>query len=92
MSKRSYLVTDDAVFAAVDEFARQALADGFNPADLSYALAAVAVRMGLSLAPTASIAFAVVMRAVSDAASECAAQNSQDDLHGVTTMCGTTVH
>jgi len=85
---------DDAVVAAVDEFARQALANGCNPAELSCALTSVAVRIGLDLAPNAGIAFAVVLRAVSDAAAEWASsQNSQDaDLDSVTIPCGTTVH
>jgi hypothetical protein len=94
MTKRTSHATDDALIAAVDQFTQQALADGCNPAELSCALTAVAVRIGLDLAPNAGIAFAVVMRAVSDAAAEWASsQNSQDaDLDSVTTLCGTTVH
>ena len=94
MSKRTSLPTHDVLLAAVDQFARQVLADGCNPAELSCALTAVAVRIGLDLAPSAGIAFAVVMRAVSDAAAEWAwSQTSQDaDLDSVTTICGTTVH
>jgi hypothetical protein len=93
MTKKTSFPTDDALLAAVDQFAREALADGCNPAELSCALTAVAVRIGLDLAPSAGIAFAVVMRAVSDAAAEWGwSQTSQDDLDSVTTICGTTVH
>jgi hypothetical protein len=94
MTKRTPFTTDDALLAAVDQFTQQVLADGCNPAALSCALTTVAVRIGLDLAPNAGIAFAVVMRAVSDAAAEWAsAQSSQDtDLEIVTTLCGTTVH
>jgi len=48
----------------------------------------------LELAPSAGIAFAVVMRAVSDAAAEWASSlTSEDaDLDSITTICGTTVH
>jgi hypothetical protein len=91
MTKKTALPTHDALLTAVDQFARQALADGCNPAELSCALTAVAVRIGLDLAPSAGIAFAVVMRAVSDAAAEWgASQTSQDtELDTVTTICGT---
>jgi hypothetical protein len=94
MTKKTSLTRDDALNAAVHQFTQQVLADGCNPADLSCALTAVAVRIGLDLAPSASIAFAVVMRAASDAAADWASsQNSQDaDLDSVTTLCGTTVH
>jgi len=94
MTKKTTLATDDALLAAVDQFTRQALADGCNPAELSCALTAVAVRIGLDLAPSAGIAFAVVMRAVSDAAARWASsQASEDaDLDRVSTICGTTVH
>ena len=94
MTKRTSLLTNEALLAAVDQFSQQALADGCNPAELSCALTAVAVRIGLDLAPSAGIAFAVVMRAVSDAAAEwSSSQTSQDsDLDNVTTICGTTIH
>lgn len=94
MTNKTTLATDDTLLAAVDQFTRQALADGCNPAELSCALTAVAVRIGLDLAPNAGVAFAVVMRAVSDAAAEWASsQTSQDaDLDCVTTICGTTIH
>jgi hypothetical protein len=90
MSKRTLLQTDDALLAAVDQFAREALADGCNPAELSCALTAVAVRIGLDLAPNAGVAFAVVMRAASDAAAQwSSSQTSQDpDLNSLT-ICGT---
>lgn len=94
MTKKTSVPTDDVLLATVDQFARQALADGCNPAELSCALTATALRIGLDLAPSAGIAFAVVMRAASDAAAEWASsQTSQDaDLDTVTTICGTTVH
>jgi hypothetical protein len=94
MTKKTSLAADETLFATVHQFTRQALADGCNPAELSCALTAVAVRIGLDLAPNAGVAFAVVMRAVSDAAAEWASsQSSQDaDLASVTTLCGTTVH
>jgi hypothetical protein len=86
MNKKTPLPTNDALLAPVDQFAQQALTDGCNPA--------IAVRVGLDLAPDASIAFAVVMRAVSDAAAQWASsQAPQDvDLDSVATICGTTVH
>jgi hypothetical protein len=95
MAKRnSSLLTTEALLAAVDQFAQQALADGCNPAELSCALTAIAVRIGLDLAPNAGIAFAVVMRAVSDAAADWAlSQDSQDaDLTDASMICGTTIH
>jgi hypothetical protein len=94
MTKNTSLPTDDALLAAVDQLARRALADGCNPAELSCALTAVAVRIGLDLAPNAGIAFAVVMRAASDAAAQWASsQTSQGtDPNGFSTSCGTTVH
>jgi hypothetical protein len=94
MTKKSSLPTDDALLAAVDQFAQRALTDGCNPAELSCALTAIAVRIGLDLAPNAGIAFAVVMRAVSDAAAQWASsQDSQDaDLTNATMICGTTIH
>jgi hypothetical protein len=93
MTKKNSLPTDDAVLAAVDQFAEQALADGCNPAELSCALTAIAVRIGLDLAPNAGIAFAVLMRAVSDAAAQWAAsQSSPDSDLDVTALCGATVH
>ena len=94
MTKKTSLPADDALLAAVDQFAQQALADGCNPAELSCALTAVAVRIGLDLAPNAGVAFAVVMRAVSDAAAQWASSQSSQgaDLDSVTTICGTTVH
>lgn len=94
MTKKTSPAADDALFSAVHQFTQEALADGCNPAELSCALTAVAVRIGLDLAPNAGVAFAVVMRAVSDAAADWASsQDSQDtDLERVTTLCGTTVH
>jgi hypothetical protein len=94
MTKKTSLTVDDALVATVHQFTQQALADGCNPAELSCVLTAAAVRIGLDLAPSAGIAFAVVMRAVSDAAAEWASsQNSKHaDLDSVTTLCGTTVH
>jgi hypothetical protein len=82
MPTRTSLPTDETVFAAVEQLAQQALAHGCNPAVLSCALTALAVRIGLDLA--------VLMRAVSDAASEHgASQTSQDaDLDPVTKSCG----
>jgi hypothetical protein len=94
MTKKNSFTAEDSLAAAVREFAQQALADGCNPAELSCALTAAAVRIGLDLAPSAGIAFAVVMRAVSDAAAEWASsQNPPDaDLDSVAPFCGTTVH
>jgi hypothetical protein len=94
MTKKTSLASDDTLTAAIHKLAQQALADGCNPAELSCVMTAVAVRVGLELAPNAGAAFAVVMRAASDAAAEwVSSQNSQDaDLESVTTLCGTTVH
>jgi hypothetical protein len=94
MTKKPSLPTDDALLAAVDQFAQWALTDGCNPAELSCALTAIAVRIVLDLAPNAGIAFAVVTRAVSDAAAQWAlSQDSQDaDLNDATMICGTTIH
>jgi hypothetical protein len=94
MTKKVSHFEDETLIAAVQDFAQEALADGCNPAELSCALTGVAVRIGLDLAPSAGIAFAAVMRAVSDAAAAWASsQDSQDtDLDSVTTLCGTTVH
>jgi hypothetical protein len=81
------------VFEAVDQFVRGALEGGCDPAALSAALTLVAVRMGLDLAPNAGAAFAVVLRAASEAAQGWASttprqesdpENSRPD--------GTTVH
>jgi hypothetical protein len=94
MTKKTSFESDDALFTAVHQFTQQALADRCNPAELSCALTAAAVRIGLDLAPNAGVAFAVVMRAASDAAAEWASsQNSADpELESVTTPWGTTVH
>lgn len=94
MTKKASLLTDDTLFAAVDQFAQKALTEGCNPAELSCALTAIAVRIGLDLAPNAGIAFAVVMRAVSNSAAQWAAsQNFPDaDLTDATMICGTTIH
>jgi hypothetical protein len=94
MTKKTSLPIDDVLFATVDQFAQNALTEGCNPAELSCALTAIAVRIGLDLAPNSGIAFAVVMRAVSDSAAEWAA--SQDspgaELTDATMICGTTIH
>src|SRR6516162_6052138 len=55
------LPTNETVFADVEQFVQQALAGGCNPAELSCALTALAVQIGLHLAPSAG-------RAVSSAA------------------------
>jgi hypothetical protein len=68
MAKKTSVPTDDVLLVAVNQFAQQALADGCNPAELSCALTAVALRIGLDLAPNAGLAFAVVMKAANDAA------------------------
>jgi hypothetical protein len=94
MTRKTSLPTDDALLAAVDQFAQKALTEGCNPAELTCALTAIAVRIGLDLAPNAGVAFAVVMRAVSDSAAQWAAsQDSPDaDLTDATIICGTTIH
>src|SRR5215469_10958174 len=66
MTKKTSLLTDEALLATVEQFVRQVLADGCNPAELNCALTTVAARIGLDVAPSDGIAFAVVMRAVSD--------------------------
>jgi hypothetical protein len=91
MTKRTSPPTADALRAAVNQLARQALADGCDPAELSCMLTAVAVRIGLDLAPSAGIAFAVVMRAVSDVAAEWASSRDANP-DSATPPCGTTVH
>jgi hypothetical protein len=85
MAERTFLPTDETVFAAVEQFVRQVLADGYNSAEFGCALAALAVRIGLDLAPSA-----LVMRAVSGAVAESgASQTSQDaDLDTVAMSCG----
>jgi hypothetical protein len=90
MPKRTSHPTDETVFAAVEQFAQQALADGCNPAELCCTLSALAVRIGLDLDPSTGIAFAVVMSAVSDAAAERGASQTSHDanLDIVTTSCG----
>jgi hypothetical protein len=62
--------TDDLTtpLDVVEALVEQALADDMNPAQLSYALIAVATRMGLDLAPDAGQALALVMKASSDVA------------------------
>jgi hypothetical protein len=94
MTKKTSLPIDDALFATVDQFAQKALTEGCNPAELSCALTAIAVRIGLDLAPNAGIAFAVVMRAVSDSAAEWAASQDAPDagLTDATMICGTTIY
>jgi hypothetical protein len=57
-----------SVSQALDELIQHALADGVHPVDLSTALTAAAVRIGLQMAPNAGIALAVVMKALSDIA------------------------
>jgi hypothetical protein len=91
MTKNTSLPTDYTLLAAVDQLAKQALTDGCNPAELSYALTTVAVRVGLDLAPSASIAFALVLKAASDAATQWASsQGSQNaELDGFIASCGT---
>jgi hypothetical protein len=93
MTQKTSSQSDD-VFAAVDQFVRQALEDGCDPAELSAALTLVAVRMGLDLAPSAGAAFAVVMRAASDAAAQWASSQDPQDtgLDGTTMIRGRTVH
>jgi hypothetical protein len=78
MPTRTSLPTDETVFAAVEQFVQQALADGCNPAVLSCALTVLTVRIGL------------LVTAVNAASSECgASQTSQDaDLDPVTKSCG----
>lgn len=94
MTKKITTATDDALLARVEQFTRQALAEGTNPAELSCALTTVAVRIGIDLAPNAGIAFAVVMRAVSDAAAELGlSQAPQDgDLENGVAIGGRTIH
>jgi hypothetical protein len=68
MTKSTFHPTEEALLAAVEQFAQQSLADRCNPAELSRALTAVAVRIGGDLAP----AFAFAMRVVSGAAGRLA--------------------
>jgi hypothetical protein len=91
MTKKNSLLTDDALLAAVDQFAQKALTEGCNPAELSCALTEIAVRIGLDLAPNAGVAFAVVLRAVSNSAAQWAASQNAD-LTDATMICGTTIH
>jgi hypothetical protein len=93
MTKKHSLTGDETLIVAVHNFAQKALADGCNPAELSCVLTIAAVRIGLDFAPNVGVAFAVVMRAVSDTAAEWASsQNSQHtDLESVTTLRGTTI-
>lgn len=85
----------DDVFAAVDQFVRETLEGGCDPAKLSAALTMVAVRMGLDLAPNAGAAFAVVLRAASEAAqswTSASPQQEESDLKRRPPPNATTVH
>jgi hypothetical protein len=74
-------------------FARSAGA-GENSETKVGALTAIAVRIGLDLAPNAGVAFAVVMRAVSDSAAQWASSQGSPDanLTDATMIYGTTIH
>jgi hypothetical protein len=85
----------DDVFAAVDQFVRETLEAGCDPAKLSAALTMVAVRMGLDLAPNAGTALAVVLRAASEAAQSWTTASSPREESDLTTRSlpnATTVH
>lgn len=93
MTTKTLLPDDEKVLAAVHQFTQQLLAAGCNPAELSCALTTVAVRMGLDLAPSAGVVFAVVMRAASDAATEWASSQITDaEAEPAMTLCGQTIH
>jgi hypothetical protein len=94
MTKKPSLAADDELFAAAHRFAQQALADGCRPGELSRALTTIAVRVGLDLAPNAAIALAVVIRAISDAATEGVLLQNSDgaDVESVAKHFETTVH
>ena len=65
---------------AVEAWVEQALANGVDPAQLSYALAAVATRVGLDLAPEAGEALALVMKASSDVAMAWVSEQQEGDF------------
>ena len=94
MTKKLAQFEDQALSDTVSVFAEQLLADGVHPADLSYALTVVAGRLGIGLAPTAGVALAVVMKAVSDVAMEWAGhrQTEVEDVECAQVPLGTTVH
>lgn len=94
MTKKPTLAADDELFAAVHRFAQQALADGCHPGELSRSLTTVAVRVGLDLAPNAAIALTVVMRAISDAATDEVSPQSSNgaNVESVAKHFKTTVH
>ena len=93
MTTKTLLPDDGKVLAAIHQFAQQLLAADCNPAELSCALTTVAVRMGLDFAPSAGVAFAVVMRAASDAAAEWASsQSAEAEAEPPMPLCGRTVH
>jgi hypothetical protein len=93
MTTKPLLPDNRRVLAAVHQFTQQLLAEGCNPADLSCALTTIAVRMGLDLAPSAGVAFAVVMRAASDAAAEWASsQSAEAEAEPAMILCGQTIH
>jgi hypothetical protein len=79
MTKKTSLTWDDALIAGLHQCTQRALAEGCNPAELSRALTVVAVRIGLDLAPSAGVAFAIAMRAASDAAAEWASSQHPQD-------------
>ena len=92
MTTKTLQPDEGKAVAAVDQFTRQLLAEGCNPAELSCALTTIAVRMGLDLAPSAGVAFAVVMRAASDAAAEWASSQSTAEAEAAMPVCGQTIH
>jgi len=53
------------------------LDEEINPADISFALAAMAIDVGLNFAPTKEIAFSVVLRAIQEVAENHAASENE---------------
>ena len=68
------------VFDIVEAFIQERLADGANPAQLSYTLTAAATQMGLALAPAPAEALALIMKASSDVAMAWISEQQEDDL------------
>lgn len=87
MRNRISLPTDEAVFTTVEQFVQQALAGGCNPAELSCALNALAVRIGFDLAVSSGNSLGVRMRVGSDAVAESSARQTSQHADLDTGLC-----
>lgn len=92
MTKKLAKAEDQALGDEIRVFVDQLLADGAHPAKLGYALTAIAMHLGLELAPNAGVAFAVVMKAASDVAIEWADQSGTASDPRTQVSLRTTLH